>query len=359
MQTAHPDRRGSVPASRRGPASRSGGAAPFATEDLAAVVGFLSRPDSYPVTAAAVEVVETHMSMVFLAGDLVYKMKRPVRLPFVDYSTLEARRLNCERETTLNQRLAPGVYLGAIPLLRRSDGSLSLVGSGAPVEWLVVMRRLDREWLLDRRIAHGKATPAGIDRLCDTLAQFYSEAPPVRVPPAELIDWWRRDIKRVAESLADPQWRLPRRLVIEQIRELHRFIDEQGDLIVAREEGGHLVDGHGDLRPEHVQLGPPVLVIDRLEFDERLRRVDPFDEAVFLGLECERLGAAWIGPSLIDGLSARLAAPRPQLLDFYRRFRCCLRAQLSIEHLSDPKPRTPERWPRQAVEYLRMAAAQS
>jgi aminoglycoside phosphotransferase family enzyme len=307
------------------------------------------------VTTAAVEVVETHMSVVFLAGDLVYKMKRPVRLPFVDYTTLEARRLNCEREATLNQRLALGVYLGAIPLLRRADGSLSLVGSGVAVEWLVVMRRLDRDLLLDRMAARGEVTPAGIDRLCDTLAQFYSEARPVRVPPTELLDWWRRDIKRVAMSLANPQWRLPRRLVTEQVRKLHRFIDEQGGLIVAREQGGHLVDGHGDLRPEHVQLGPPVLVIDRLEFDERLRRADPFDEAVFLGLECERLGAAWIGPRLIGGLSARLAAPRPPLLDFYRRFRCCLRAQLSIEHLRDPEPRTPERWPRQAVEYLEMA----
>lgn len=359
MQTAHSDRLGSVPVSRRSPASRAGGPASFATEDLAAVVRFLSRPDSYPVTTAAVEVVETHMSVVFLAGELVYKMKRSVRLPFVDYTTLEARRLSCEREVTLNQRLAPGVYLGAIPLLRRSDGSLSLVGSGAPVEWLVVMRRLDRDGLLDRMAARGEATSAGVDRLCDTLAKFYSEARPVRVPPTELIDWWRRDIERVAESLADPQWHLPRRLVTDQVRELHRFIDGQGDLIVAREEGGHLVDGHGDLRPEHVQLGPPVLVIDRLEFDERLRLVDPFDEAVFLGLECERLGAEWIGPRLIAGLSARLAAPRAPLLDFYRRFRCCLRAQLSIEHLRDPEPRTPERWPRQAVEYLRMAAAQS
>lgn len=123
-----------------GPASRTGGTTPFAAaEDLAGIIRFLSQPGSYPVRPPSVAVLETHMSLVFLAGDLVYKMKRPVRLPFVDYTTLEARRLNCEREVTLNQRLAPGVYLGAIPLLRRADGSLSLVGSGAPVEWLVVI----------------------------------------------------------------------------------------------------------------------------------------------------------------------------------------------------------------------------
>ena len=323
---------------------------------LDAIVAFLSEPASYPTAPTTVEVVETHMSFVFLAGDFVYKMKKPVRLPFLDYRDLEARRRSCEREMALNQRLAPGIYLGVIPLLRDPHGDLLLTGNGAPVEWLVVMRRLDREGLLDRVVARGEASEAGVARLCRVLAKFYRESAPIEIAPSEVISWWHRDIDRVAASLANSRLALPPTSYAGPVAALRHFLEEDSALIAARVTAGRIVDGHGDLRPEHVQLGPPTLVIDRLEFDERLRRVDPFDEAVFLGLECEKLGSAWIGPRLIEGLTRRLRdTPPPALLRFYRTFRCCLRAQLSIEHLLDPKPRTPERWQPQAIDYLRLA----
>ncbi|MGZ5822268.1 MAG: hypothetical protein ACXWI1_12375, partial [Croceibacterium sp.] len=97
-------------------------------------------------------------------------------------------------------------------------------------------------------------------------------------------------------------------------------------------------------------------LIDRLEFNPRLRWADPFDEAVLLGVECERLGAPWFGPRLIERLGHLLKdQPPAELLRFYRCYRASLRARLSIEHLLDPIPRTPERWPQQAKEYLALA----
>ena len=328
------------------------------TTTTAAALAFLSDPASYPHRPATVEVVETHMSVVFLAGDRVYKMKKPIRLSFVDFTALEARRVNCEREFALNQRLAPGVYLETLALVRRADGALALGGDGVPVEWLVVMRRLDHDGLMSQTVAMGKVQPADIDRLCDGLAAFYADTQRIAITPAELLASWRDAVDRVEASLTEPAFRLPPPLVAKAIGSLRSQLVQAEDLIAVRASGGFIVDGHGDLRPDHVQLGPPLLVIDRLEFDARLRRIDPFAEVIFLGMECERLGADWIGARLVEGLEARLGdAPAAALLSFYRFYCCCLRAGLSIEHLRDAEPRTPERWPRQACEYLTLALA--
>lgn len=327
-------------------------------DDHEAVVAFLCDPASYPARPEAVRVIETHMSFVFIAGELVYKLKKPIRLGFVDFTGLESRRRNCEREVALNQRLAPGVYLGLVAVTRSSGGELALAGDGAPVDWLVAMRRLDGNALLDRMIADGRVEAADIDRLSDTLARFYAEARRIEITPLELIALWRQSIALVEQSLTDPIFALPAARASPPIAALHDFLDCQGDLIVARLIGGHIVEGHGDLRPEHVHPGPPTLLIDRLEFDDRLRWTDPFDEIGFLGLECAHLGAGWIGPELVQAMSRRLKDhPLPELLRFYRCYRACLRARLSIEHLRDAQPRTPERWPRQALEYLDLAAA--
>jgi uncharacterized protein len=127
-------------------------------------------------------------------------------------------------------------------------------------------------------------------------------------------------------------------------------------LVASRVRGRHIVDGHGDLRPEHIWLGDQVRVIDCLEFNASLRAVDPFDEIAFLCLECERLGCAWAAEHirrwgrhmLPDGLSDELFA-------FYRAHRATLRARLSAAHLLELNPRTPEKWRRLTRTYLQLA----
>lgn len=322
------------------------------------VIDFLSNPATYPDRPGFVRVTETHMSFVFIAGEWVYKIKKPVRLGLIDFTTLESRRRNCERELALNQRLAPGVYREVLPITRRAGGALSLAGEGETIEWVVVMRRLDEDRLLDHMLAKGVVRPADIARLCQVLADFYAGAPRIDIAPEQLIAKWRSGIDMVERSLADPVFELPPASVSAPIRSLHHVLDNDAGLLTERAARGRILEGHGDLRPEHVFLGTQTLLIDCLEFDEQLRWLDPFDEASFLGMECERLGAGWIGTQLIECLSQRLQdQPLPRLLRFYRCYRACLRASLSIEHLRDPRPRTPEKWPRQAREYLALGMA--
>ena len=331
---------------------------PLVVGEETAVLAFLADPVSYPGRPDRVDSIETHMSRVFLAGDRVYKLKKPVRFSFVDFTTLEARRRNCERELALNQRLAPDVYLAVQPLVRGPRGRLAFGGDGEIVEWLVVMRRLEPTRLLDQALVAGTVTPADVDALCDRLAKFYAQAARLPWSPEQWVTHWHRLVALSEDSLTDPVFGLAEAPVVALLGGLWRFLEEEAALLHERVAAGRIVDGHGDLRPEHVHLGPPLRVIDRLEFDERLRWSDPFDEASFLAVECERLGNGWVGPRLIDGLADRLGERPPRrLLGFYRGYRAALRARLSIEHLRDPAPREPARWPRQARTYLDIGLA--
>src|SRR5436309_15516319 len=141
------------------------------------VVAALARPDFYPHRPRTVEYVQTHISHVFLAGPYVYKLKKAVRFPFLDFATAERRRHFCREEVRLNRRLCPSVYLDVVPITRRADGRLALGGAGVAVEHVVRMRRLPADRTLVSLIADGKATPAMMEAVAATLAAFHAAAP--------------------------------------------------------------------------------------------------------------------------------------------------------------------------------------
>jgi aminoglycoside phosphotransferase family enzyme len=325
---------------------------------------FLQSPAAHLGHAGAVqavETIETHMSWVFLAGEHVLKMKKPVRYPFLDFSTLAAREFDCREELRLNARLAPGVYLGLMALQER-DGGLALVpesalpAAGRTVDWLVLMRRLPAARMLDRLIAAGQATPGEIDALAGVLADFYRRAPAAGVTPPEHVARFQREQAINRELLLHPAFGLPGAAAA--LDALDVALARHAPLLLARAAGGHVVDGHGDLRPEHVCLLQPPVVIDALEFNAALRAVDPFEELAFLGLECEMAGAAWIGPRLLAACAAALGnAPPATLLHLYVAYRAQLRARLALAHLLEPQPRTPLKWTPLAQRYLQRSLA--
>jgi aminoglycoside phosphotransferase family enzyme len=320
-------------------------------------VAFLRQPAAYEHAPATVAVRETHMSWVFLAGDRVYKLKKPVRFPYLDFSTLAHREAACRAELRLNRRLAPDVYLG-VASLNASPQGLSIGGEGTVVDWLVAMRRLDESHTLERQINNNSVQTWQLDRLATTLVNFYRRATPVMLRPEIHLNDWRTGLAYNRRILLDPRLGLPAGLVRRIDSVQRRFLERHADVLVHRVRRRCIIDGHGDLRPEHIFLGDPVRIIDCLEFNPRLRAVDPFDEIAFLSLECERLGAAWAGEyirrrvtrGLRDGLSE-------DLFLFYRSHRAALRARLAIAHLLEPNPRSPEKWHPLALSYLRLAAA--
>jgi len=318
-------------------------------------VEFLSRSSAYAQPVTGVLRRETHMSCVFLAGDRVYKLKKPVRFPYLDFSNLGRREGACRAELRLNRRLAPDVYLDVMPLTATPSG-LAIGGDGPIMDWLVVMRRLDEAQTLEHAILEHRVEPWQLDRLIAALIQFYRRAERVFLSPAVHLRDWHQSLSDNLRVLLDPGLGLPSGLVRRVATVQRRFLSRQRKALAARLCS--IVDGHGDLRPEHIWLGDPVRIIDCLEFNPRLRAVDPFDEIAFLSLECDRLGAAWTGKYIRRGVSRGLPdGVSDELFLFYRCNRAMLRARLAIAHLMEPKPRTPEKWPHLARTYLAIAAA--
>ena len=193
------------------------------------------------------------MSWVFLAGDKVYKLKKPVLLPYLDFSTLRRREVACRAEIDLNRRLAPDVYLGVSPLTASPQG-LSIGGHGTVADWLVVMRRLEERWELDRAIEQNRVSPAQLDRLVMTLGRFYRRARrPYVCPAAQLLEW-NRGISANCHVLLDRRLDLPSGIIRSIEHAQRRFLGERPERLVKRIRDRRIVDGHGDLRPEHIWL---------------------------------------------------------------------------------------------------------
>ncbi|MDU8945795.1 hypothetical protein [Ovoidimarina sediminis] len=320
-------------------------------------VSCLSNPAAYPHSPERVDVVETHMSWVFLAGEIVYKLKKPVYYDFLDFSTLKTRHEAVLSEIRLNRRLAEDVYLGFKALRQTGNGELTLEDHGEIVDWLVVMRRLPDDQSLEAAILNDALTPGDVSKFEALLCDFYASLPPETVRPDDYVGRFDLEIGRIVEVLTDPQLQFGC-ANLEQVLSDFAVNFEQAKMYLAqRAKRGHIVEGHGDLRPQHIFLTDPPVIIDCLEFNRDLRLVDPFDEVAFLGMECALLGESRVFPSLVDGLASALGeVPSPALLAFYWRYRALLRARLSLLHIVHQPNRTPGKWRPLAQSYVALAA---
>ena len=319
-------------------------------------VAFLGSPEVYLERPSRVERIETHFSWVFLTDRYVYKLKKPLRGEGFDFSSADARRRNAEEEVRLNCRLAHDVYIGIVPLTLERGCDLAIAGAGVVVDWLVEMVRLPARRMLDHRLARGDWRRGDINALADRLARFFATARHVNITPTVYLDRFRAECgdSRVAlQSGGGPALGHSAQCVG---RRVEAFIDRRKDLLLQRLADGRVVEGHGDLRPEHICLGPTPQVIDCLEFRADLRFLDPVEELAFLTMECDRMGARGVGPVLFRHyrLSAHDSSP-PVLISFYKGIGALIRARIAILHLRESPVRDPAKWPRRAAEYLAIA----
>jgi len=283
------------------------------------------------LAADRVEQVETHISWVFLTQDFAYKLKKPVRFEFLDFSTAELRRQACEDEVRLNRRLAADVYLGVVPIHADPQRAMKLDGEGPPIDWLVKMRRLPAQRSLDRLIQSGSITDAEVERIANLLCRFFAQATPASIGAEQFVRAIQQHVRANADELQRPEHRLDAALV-QRVCGVHlRWLLLRGDLLAARVNQRRVIEGHGDLRPEHVYIenGAPS-VIDCIEFSRDLRTLDVADELSFLAMECDRLGAEAIGQRLIE-LYEEQSGDRPPapLWAFYKSYRACVRAKVA------------------------------
>ena len=301
-------------------------------------LAFLRRPDSYPEnTGRPVEVIETHFAWIFLTDAHAYKMKKPERHGW-DYSLLDMRERGCRAELRLNRRLASSVYLDVVPLSCERNGRLVLGPGKHVVDWLIKMRRLPAERALDAAFhSSGCVSEREQSAVIGLLSRFYRSAANRPLAPQQYLRSLRARIARNGKDLQAPDLRVNSLWVEQVVRIQQQYVRENEVLLGARAR--HLVDGHGDLRPEHVFLDSPgavPCVIDCLEFDARLRRLDPAEELAFLTLECERLGAHEFAARLGKGVLGYLGDSIPDgLMHFYMSCQALNRAKVAAWHLRD------------------------
>lgn len=320
------------------------------------LVAALSRPESYPAKPGQVIVRETHLSWVFLAGDRAYKLKKPLHYSYLDFRSPDARRLNCEREVRLNRRFTNDVYQGVAAVRLTSDGR-ARIGSPDPEadDWLVVMRRLDERRTLETALSEGRARAADLGPPLSVLLRGYAARPKPRTAAFGYVNALWRQASADADALGQPLFGLDPRRVGSLRRKVQRFLARHAETVAQRVRAGRLVEGHGDLRPEHVYLGDPARIVDCLEFNRRLRLLDPVDELAALGLHSEQLGATWVADALLDRYAALTGdVPAPALAALYTACRGLLWANLAIRHLERSDDDV-DHWRQRADAYLSSA----
>lgn len=314
--------------------------------------------------AAGFELVETHVSQVFLGARDVYKVKRPVFLGFLDFRTLEQRHAACLAEVELNRRLAPEVYLGVVPITLDASGSHRLGGDGPVVDWAVHMGRLDDAGRADRLVRSRGLTPEELESLAHHLARFHARARSDCHTAA--FGAPERIAVNVRENFEQTRDSITRYLTRTEADEIERyqleFLERHADRFEARRADGRVRDGHGDLRLEHIYFageGPPT-IIDCIEFNERFRYADVCADVAFLSMDLAWHGRADLAEQFLAAY-ARAANDFDlySVVDFYEAYRAYVRGKVASMLASDQAVGTDARWAagRKARRYYLLALA--
>ncbi|HEV3120939.1 MAG TPA: AAA family ATPase [Isosphaeraceae bacterium] len=305
--------------------------------ELEALIESLSKPEAYPHPLGEVEVRQTHISVVFLAGEFAYKVKKPLALGFLDYSTLEKRRHFCEQEVRLNRRLAGEVYLGVVPIARQEGDALRVEGEGEVLEWAVKMARLPEGATLRERLERGEVGIEFIEELARRVAAFHASAERgehissfgrFEVVAANARENFEQSAAQVGVSVSQSAF--------ERLRELtEKTLVELNALIESRAAGEVPRDTHGDLRLDHVYLFPDrvppagIAIVDCIEFNERYRFADPVADMAFLFMDLALHGRRDLARAFAGAyFAASNDAEGRRLLPFYEAYRAVVRGKV-------------------------------
>jgi hypothetical protein len=309
------------------------------SEDQRDVIAFLKDPSSYGPGVDRVEVIETHASLVFIAGERVFKLKRAVAYPYLDFSTADLRRRACEAELILNRRTAPALYEEVRGVFRGADGAVSFAPNGEALDWVVVMRRFDQVLLFDALAEAGGLDRHKMDQLADHIAQFHASAERHfdHGGAAEMADLAEVQHRCLA---APSRAGFSRDRVDSILEKWQKRVAGLAELLDRRRAAGKVRHCHGDLHLRNICLlhGKPTL-FDCLEFDEALARIDVLYDLAFLLMDLEHRGLGHFANRVFnryldrseedDGLAA---------MPLFLSLRAAIRAHVTataLEHAAD------------------------
>ncbi|MCL1980927.1 MAG: hypothetical protein FWG62_07635 [Proteobacteria bacterium] len=332
----------------------------MANDHLPPFLRALLHRDCYDHPATDIKLVQTHISQVILAGDYVYKFKKPVNFGFLDFSDLAKRRACCEQELLLNRRLCPEIYLGMVTVTAESDGTFVFNGSGPVVEYGVKMARMPEDRMMVHLIGKGLLHADHIDALVAVLADFYQRAEngpeiarfgtaaAVAVNVLENFDQTRPFIGQGGLD----------RTQFETIVDFARTFLAREACFKQRVEGGFIRDCHGDLYSANICLADRVHIYDCIEFNQRFRYCDVASDVAFLVMDLEYHGLDQLAGRFVDRfIQATADHGLPGMLNFYKCYRAYVRGKIGLFTAADPAvdPAVRTANLEQAAKYFRLA----
>lgn len=307
----------------------------------------MKSPDFYPHEVDTVEHRQTHISDVFLAGDLVYKLKKPVDTGFLDFTTLEKRRWFCRRELELNRRLSSGIYLD-VEKITRDGENFTLAGSGEVVDYAVKMKRLDERDNLNSMLKQKQVERAFLTNVTDVLVEFYAQSE-LSAENASV-----GDLAQIRENcqgnFTQLQSSAPSLIEADKFEVIRKatesFLKRHRQLFERRVMEGRICDGHGDLKTEHVYNADGVQIIDCIEFNDRFRYQDPAADLAFLATDMDYLGHPSKALLVLRGYVRKSGDQElMRLIDFYKCYRAMVQAKvlsLQLETLENSESKRQE-----------------
>ena len=319
----------------------------------------MEMPDFYPHPVTTIRQCETHISKVFLTGTYVYKIKKPVNLEFLDFTTLAKRRHFCHQEVILNRRLTRNVYLDMVPITFK-NGRYYLAGPGSPVEYAVKMRQLPEDCTMVRLLRRGNIDKEALQELARILAGFYGQAP--TGGHISTFGSWESVWANCDENFSQTEVFVGKILderMFQIVRAATRsFLRRWQELFEHRIERDKIRDCHGDLRSGHVYFTDEIQILDCIEFNERFRYGDIVSDLAFLAMDLDHEGYPKIAHSL---LKAYVGHTKDQdvfvLLDFYKCYRAFVRVKVNCFRLQegDLGEHERDRLLRETAQYMELA----
>jgi len=306
--------------------------------DLPYLQKALLDPEAYPDHPKEIKLIETHISLLFLTGNYVYKVKKPVDFGFLDFTSLEKRRYFCEQEVKLNRRLSPAIYLGVAEITRDRE-RISLDGEGVVEEYAVKMRQIPEKLLMDKLLERGRVTPKMMEAVSEKLVRFYSEA-----ETNELIRSFGRP-ERVKQDTDENFEQTEKYLgvtiskdVYEEIkRRTNEFFRVKERIFHQRIGSDRIRDCHGDLRLEHIFWGDEIAIFDCIEFNQRFRYTDVAADIAFLVMDLDYHGRKDLSEHLVRAYVEKSDDREVMnVLDFYKCYRAYVRGKVESFRLDDP-----------------------
>jgi aminoglycoside phosphotransferase family enzyme/predicted kinase len=322
------------------------------------LIAFLESPASYPHRSTEVRSLQTHISWVFVAPPFVFKVKKPVNLGFLDFSTLEKRLHFCQRELELNRRLCPDIYLGVVPIYK-TDSGFSFNAEGEVAEYSVKMRELPSGWFLSELLAKGLVGEMEINRVIACLHRFYES----ETPSPEIEQWGTPEKLKIStdENFTQVEPFVGQTIssaAFEAIRHFtNRFYVVNENLFRERIQQHRILDCHGDLHLNHVHLTPEATsIFDCIEFNDRFRFIDIASDLAFLAMDFDFESRHDLGNLLLRNAARELGdAGMLKVANFYKCYRAFVRGKVESIQATEKETTNRQEHEKQAARYFRLA----